>query len=155
MKLPFDDDTNKLSDFRGLLEKQKQVTYDPDNPDSMYATKSGKFEENPSVFSRFRVFGGGSNNNNNLKSNNNVNREPSPRFDNDMMDEKMNDMSLNGGDDQSIDTQSQMSLQSKNGRPLGKKNKEQRFWMSDKNCTQCSECGATFHTFRRKQLSEL
>ena len=135
------------------MSQPKQVTYDPDNPDSMYANKNGKFEENSSVFSRFRVFEN-SNNNNSSKPNNNMNRESSHRFDNDMMDEKMNDMSLNGadGDDQSIDNQ-QMSLQSKNGRPLSKKNKEQRFWMSDKNCTQCSECGATFHTFRRKQLS--
>eukprot|EP01083_Nonionella_stella_P182814 658806_1 len=30
-----------------------------------------------------------------------------------------------------------------------------RFWMSDKNCTQCSECGATFHTFRRKHHCRL
>ncbi|ETO25759.1 hypothetical protein RFI_11380 [Reticulomyxa filosa] len=31
-------------------------------------------------------------------------------------------------------------------------NKQPRFWMSDANCTQCSECGATFHTFKRKQF---
>ena len=30
-----------------------------------------------------------------------------------------------------------------------------RFWMSDKNCSLCSECGATFHTFRRKHHCRL
>ena len=30
-----------------------------------------------------------------------------------------------------------------------------RFWMSDKNCIRCSECGDIFHTFRRKHHCRL
>ena len=30
-----------------------------------------------------------------------------------------------------------------------------RFWMSDRNCDLCGECGVTFHTFRRKHHCRL
>lgn len=30
-----------------------------------------------------------------------------------------------------------------------------RFWMSDRNCDRCGECGVTFHTFRRKHHCRL
>ena len=115
MKVPYDDDTNKLSDFRGLLQQQKQVTYDLNNVDSMY----GKLTQNSNILSKFLVFGSTSTNKKDKKKTDDTKHDHL----NDLVDNKTDEIT------------------------------QQRFWMSDKNSTQCSECGTTFHTFRRKQLS--
>ena len=128
MKLPVDTDSNRLSDFRGLIERQKQVTYDPNNPNSMYASTSGKFEENPGVFSKFRMFGGSSNNttgksSSSLNTNKNADLDRSPQFGSNsemLNDEKMNELSLTAdGVDNSIDNQN--GSQSSKSRLLAKK----------------------------------
>eukprot|EP01084_Bolivina_argentea_P283579 485721_1 len=144
LKIPVDYNSSSLTDFRGLMAKQRSLLSDDSND-------TNTINDN-TLFSRFKQLIGPKQQQyyNNSYNNNN-----------DVMIDNINKLSIlhesekKSDDSYDIDTQSVTTISSKMENNKPSSDYIRRFWMSDKNCSQCSECGATFHTFRRKHHCRL